>query len=336
MAKPLSNFTWSTQTNYTTGPDIGTPTKVAPSSGERAEGFVPDTAAVPQNMNSVLSEIAGWLLYVAGLASDSEFLSAIQGWVEETGFTFAEEQTFEGGVNINGAGTGLTLTGGAGVAQTGGGGITSTGNITASGSNLVTTGGGDLVVAGDGAIGGTLGVTGLATTAGIQVGSGTIRKTSRDIVKQLPLNFSPTLHMGVTADIQSWLGGGGTYGFHFWGYEAGGSLNHSQLEFTIPVGAVLKDIRAIYTAFSNGMEVELFRHEATSVGNTTTSLGSFSTSGAGADNDNISVSTTAATSDTHFSLELTPSGGPSATAADYDIISALQLTYSTTHADEND
>src|SRR5688500_15134402 len=50
-------FTWATDTNYTNGPDAGSPTKDAPSPGVRAEGFVPQTLGAPQRINALFNEI---------------------------------------------------------------------------------------------------------------------------------------------------------------------------------------------------------------------------------------------------------------------------------------
>ncbi len=100
MAKPFNNFEWATNTNYSTGPDAGTPTRVAPSAGEIDNGFVRNTAAVPQHMNWALGEIQEWLEYLAGLESDAEFLSNDFEWTGE--HTFSEDITLDGtGVDVN-------------------------------------------------------------------------------------------------------------------------------------------------------------------------------------------------------------------------------------------
>lgn len=50
MARP----TWATDANYTSGPDIGTPTQNAPTVGDMAEGFVPGAGADPTLVNYLL------------------------------------------------------------------------------------------------------------------------------------------------------------------------------------------------------------------------------------------------------------------------------------------
>lgn len=104
MAKPATPFTWATDTNYTHGPDVGTPTKVAPSSGVRAEGFVAKTAAVPQFQNELFSEIAAWLAYVNGLPTDAQFLAstfAFTGQQTQTQeYNYATPKTFSKWLNV--------------------------------------------------------------------------------------------------------------------------------------------------------------------------------------------------------------------------------------------
>lgn len=48
-------FNWATNTNYSTGPDISTPTKVDPAS--TANGFIAGTIAAPQHINFLLDAI---------------------------------------------------------------------------------------------------------------------------------------------------------------------------------------------------------------------------------------------------------------------------------------
>lgn len=48
---------WATSLNYSTGPDVGTPTKVDPSSD--ANGFIKGVIAAPQHVNYLLNALAG-------------------------------------------------------------------------------------------------------------------------------------------------------------------------------------------------------------------------------------------------------------------------------------
>lgn len=81
MALPTDFPNWGSNGNYTTGPDIGTPVGVAPSSGEIAEGFVPDTAAVPQYVNYLFTNASAWFAYLKALPARSEFLSSSFAWL---------------------------------------------------------------------------------------------------------------------------------------------------------------------------------------------------------------------------------------------------------------
>lgn len=64
--KPSVVPTWATDTNFTNGPAavIGTPTKVAPSAGVRAEGWIPNTAPGAQHENYEKNLIGQWLDYL--------------------------------------------------------------------------------------------------------------------------------------------------------------------------------------------------------------------------------------------------------------------------------
>ena len=52
-------FNWATLTNYGTGPDVGTPTKVDPASS--TNGFIAGTVAAPQHVNFLVNLIADQL-----------------------------------------------------------------------------------------------------------------------------------------------------------------------------------------------------------------------------------------------------------------------------------
>ncbi len=95
MAKPATPAQgWATDTNYSTGPNAGTPTKVEPSAGEKASGFVPGSAAVAQHMNFELNLLAQWTQYLDGLETDPDFV--------DQDFAWGGEHTFDADVNIEG------------------------------------------------------------------------------------------------------------------------------------------------------------------------------------------------------------------------------------------
>lgn len=59
MATPPSK--WATDTNYTTGPDAGTPTRVDPGTGVADEGFIPGQGVAAQHMNALHGETIDYL-----------------------------------------------------------------------------------------------------------------------------------------------------------------------------------------------------------------------------------------------------------------------------------
>jgi hypothetical protein len=60
--------TWATDTNYATGPDVGTPTKVDPGSGIRATGVIPASGVAAQHFNFNLHAITAHLAVLAAQA----------------------------------------------------------------------------------------------------------------------------------------------------------------------------------------------------------------------------------------------------------------------------
>lgn len=64
MAKPATLPTWATDTNYSAGPDSGTPTKVTPSAGYIAQGQVPGNFFGSQYWNWLLFWICSWLSWI--------------------------------------------------------------------------------------------------------------------------------------------------------------------------------------------------------------------------------------------------------------------------------
>lgn len=68
MAKPATVPTWATGTNYAGGPDIGTPTKVAPSGGRIADGWRRDDVPPAQEQNYFQNGVGQWITWLNGLA----------------------------------------------------------------------------------------------------------------------------------------------------------------------------------------------------------------------------------------------------------------------------
>lgn len=105
MAKPSSTFEWATNTNYVTGPDAGTPTKVEPSAGEVDDGFVRNTAAVAQHMNWALGQVQGWTDYLSDLHNETEFLNKTYTWTGVQALGGSVETTYSAArsrvININ-------------------------------------------------------------------------------------------------------------------------------------------------------------------------------------------------------------------------------------------
>jgi hypothetical protein len=87
MALPTDFPTWASDTNYSSGPDNGQPTKVVPTSGDQASGFVALTAANPRKFNWLLNNAAQWFAYLKALPSRSEFLSSTFAWTAQHTFT---------------------------------------------------------------------------------------------------------------------------------------------------------------------------------------------------------------------------------------------------------
>lgn len=83
MAKPSSYPDFATDVNYTNGPDVGTPTKVEPSAGERAEGNVAGTAPAAQKANWWQNLVGKWTAWFDLIASGFQSLSSST-WTSRT------------------------------------------------------------------------------------------------------------------------------------------------------------------------------------------------------------------------------------------------------------
>lgn len=69
MSRPSALPEWATDTNYPAGTDpwSSTLTRIEPTAGERAAGFVPSEALPSQYLNTLFGEAADWIAYLDGL-----------------------------------------------------------------------------------------------------------------------------------------------------------------------------------------------------------------------------------------------------------------------------
>lgn len=339
---PTTPFSWAPDANYPSGPDAGTPTKVAPSSGEIASGFVRGTAAVAQHINWILgSQVQDWLTYLAGLSTDAEFLGVIDTHIAGHPWTFSQAMhltnsllidgllTINNNLQLNGSlfAVGATLSGSLSVAAN----IGATGNI---------------------ATNGTLGTSNGNITAG---GAGVLRQGIKTVTVQLPATgWSNLLNGGASAPYlpQSWVGAGTNgYGFHL--YEASsnggdrgstaaslnsGNIQAATFEFTIPNGAILTGVDIGYQMNPGGgahdLYMEFARIAGNTVGETLTTVDTKLVNSSAANHWAVAVGTQAAhTSDTKYVLSVMCSAG--STQANADTITNIRATYTTTHSDPN-
>lgn len=91
MAKPAAPLSWSTDTNFSAGPETGTPTKEDPA-GVASQGWTAGRAAPAKWMNWVLNRLGAWTSYLDDLHNDADFLGQQYVWTNyhqfDTGPTF--------------------------------------------------------------------------------------------------------------------------------------------------------------------------------------------------------------------------------------------------------
>ena len=87
MAKPSTTPSWGTDTNFATGTESGTPVKVEPSSGYKAQGFIPGGYAVSPYLNWFMNLVFQWCTYLDGLNTDAQFLALTWAWTAAHTFT---------------------------------------------------------------------------------------------------------------------------------------------------------------------------------------------------------------------------------------------------------
>lgn len=181
--KPIASWNaWATNANYTTGPKLGSPTKVAISAGEIAEGHRPGATAptAAEKWNTWLNDLSGWIGWLeSGSAAGPERAHVVEGdangqinpkravigphtsgtSLSVVGNTSTRALNVQGGAGQQGARI-LAGTGGAGGLEVQGSDSGSIAAITAIGGSGTSTGSG---VYGQGGAGGGRGVFGLGT-----------------------------------------------------------------------------------------------------------------------------------------------------------------------------
>lgn len=82
MAYPVDDPDWASDTNFSTGSESGSPTKVDPGASYEAQGFVPGDAFVGPYVNFLLNRLCAWVvLYLKDLHNQAEFLGKAYTWL---------------------------------------------------------------------------------------------------------------------------------------------------------------------------------------------------------------------------------------------------------------
>ena len=173
MTKPAVTPTWATDTNFASGPYNGSPTKVAPSVGQAAQGHIPGSKFRSGFVNYTLYHICQWLGWLdAGTAENIDDLSlSVYGdgsdgaLTASSGTTTLSRDTYY---------TNITLSGTA-VLDPNGYRVFANGIVTLSGTAAIRSNGGDASGATAGApayTNGTLGIPSLAGPGSTTNGTG--------------------------------------------------------------------------------------------------------------------------------------------------------------------
>ncbi len=81
MAKPVTDFSWATDANFSSGPAVGNPTKVNPPGWTAVvQGLVPGNAVVAEHLNQVLNLIGDYTDWV----QDGATTGALDAHIVET------------------------------------------------------------------------------------------------------------------------------------------------------------------------------------------------------------------------------------------------------------
>lgn len=111
MAQPADLAAWSTDANFTSGPETGSATKVDPGAAYEAQGLVPGGTFVGPYVNWALNNHYLWLLYLKNIDTDPYFLGRTYGWTGT--HVWGALGSFSAGLNVSGtlsvAGGNITL-----------------------------------------------------------------------------------------------------------------------------------------------------------------------------------------------------------------------------------
>lgn len=92
--KPAAPPTWATDATFSSGPKAGSPTKIEPSAGAKAQGDVPNQPYRAERKNWLLGKLCDYAAYLHGLATDDAFLGAVYAWTNA--HTFSGNTTLAG------------------------------------------------------------------------------------------------------------------------------------------------------------------------------------------------------------------------------------------------
>lgn len=99
MSQPSELVVWASDTNFSSGPESGSPTKVDPGAAYEAQGGVPGNAFVAPYWNWVLNNHSLWMQYLQNLDTDVDFLTPDYSWLGA--HTFAQTVYVESGILCN-------------------------------------------------------------------------------------------------------------------------------------------------------------------------------------------------------------------------------------------
>jgi hypothetical protein len=106
LAKPAAPLSWSTDTNFSAGPETGTPTKEDPA-GVASQGWVAGRAAPAKWMNWILNLVGSWTGYLDNLHNESDFLGQQYVWTNyhqwDNPVTFVGTAEFQDSTVFSGA-----------------------------------------------------------------------------------------------------------------------------------------------------------------------------------------------------------------------------------------
>jgi hypothetical protein len=87
MSRPSETPSWATDTNYTSGPDTGTPVRAAPSAGYAAQGQVPGAYFGSQAWNYVVGLLCDWIAALKSESSAALSIAALNWTAVDHGMT---------------------------------------------------------------------------------------------------------------------------------------------------------------------------------------------------------------------------------------------------------